>query len=218
MLVSVLAGVGQGRTIHALATFTYFFGLGLLCSLSLCLLWTLLGTAVGAFHGLVLGALFGALREGLTGPEIERRILPNQGIWQSMGNIRVFALGGGLTVGLLWGLLNLVPDVLMFWRAPQAEDWWYIVLNNVLFLGFLSGLVPGAACIQHFILRFVLWGNGVMPWRYVRFLDFATERMFLQRVGGHYRFFHDLLRDCFAAMEPKQGRVAAKTRKNLTQG
>jgi hypothetical protein len=168
------------------------------------------GDSGGCIYGLVLGALFGALRGGLTGPEIERRTLPNQGIWQSIGNVRVFALVGGLTVGLLWGLLNLVPDVLMFWRAPQAGDWWYIVLNNVLFLGFLSGLVPGAACIQHFILRLVLWCNGVMPWRYVRFLDFATERMFLQRVGGRYRFLHDLLRDCFAAMEPKQGRVVRR--------
>jgi hypothetical protein len=49
VLVSVLAGVGQVRIIQALATFTFFFGLGLLCSLSLCLLLTLSGIAAGAF-------------------------------------------------------------------------------------------------------------------------------------------------------------------------
>jgi hypothetical protein len=82
------------------------------------------------------------------------------------------------------------------------------VLGNVLSWGFLSGLIPGAACIQHFTLRFILWWNGAMPWRYVRFLDSATERMFLQHVGGRYRFLHDLLRDHFAAIEPKQGKRA----------
>jgi hypothetical protein len=57
--------------------------------------------------------------------------------------------------------------------------------------------------MQHFVLRFVLWCKGVMPWRYVRFLDYATERLFLQRVGGRYRFLHESLRDHFAAMMPK---------------
>lgn len=61
-----------------------------------------------------------------------------------------------------------------------------------------TGLVPGAACIQHSILRFILWCRGVIPWHYARFLDYATERMFLQRVGGRYRFIHDLLRDRLA--------------------
>ena len=45
----------------------------------------------------------------------------------------------------------------------------------------------------------MLWCRGVIPWHYARFLDYTTERMFLQRVGGRYRFIHDLLRDHFAA-------------------
>jgi hypothetical protein len=182
--------------IQALVAVTSFLGLGFISSLNFCLLMTLGGTAIGASLG-APGALFGALSGGLTGPEVKRRTLPNQGIRQSAGNVWMFALVGGLTVGLLWGLLNLLSAVLTIGRAPQAGDWWHIVLGNVLFLGFLSGLVPGAACIQHCILRFMLWGNGVMPWRYVRFLDFATERMLLQRVGGGYRFLHELLRDQF---------------------
>jgi hypothetical protein len=121
-LVSVLAGVGQLRMIQALAAFTNFLGLGLFTSLSYCLLWTLGGTAMGAVLG-APGALFGALRGGLTGPEIERRTLPNQGIRQSTANIGVFALIGGLTVGLLWGLLNLLSIGLKFGHAPQAGDW-----------------------------------------------------------------------------------------------
>ena len=62
--------------------------------------------------------------------------------------------------------------------------------------------MPGAACIQHFTLRFVLWCYGMAPWRYVRFLNFATDQLLLQRVGGRYRFLHVLLRDHFAGIEP----------------
>ncbi len=39
---------------------------------------------------------------------------------------------------------------------------------------------------------------------YTRFLIYATERMFHQGVGGRYRVTHNLLRDHFAAIEPKQ--------------
>ncbi len=35
----------------------------------------------------------------------------------------------------------------------------------------------------------------------VRFLNSATERMFLQRIGGRYRFIHKLLQEHFAKME-----------------
>ncbi|PSO79721.1 MAG: NACHT domain-containing protein, partial [Cyanobacteria bacterium QS_5_48_63] len=65
--------------------------------------------------------------------------------------------------------------------------------------GLLIGLVAGAACIQHFVLRALLWRQGVVPWNYARFLDYATERCFLQKVGGGYIFVHRLLLEHFAA-------------------
>jgi hypothetical protein len=49
--------------------------------------------------------------------------------------------------------------------------------------------------------------SGLAPGRYVRFLDYATDRVFLQRIGGRYRFIHDLLRDHLARLE-----LGAKTR------
>jgi hypothetical protein len=39
-----------------------------------------------------------------------------------------------------------------------------------------------------------------MPWHYVRFLDEATERILLQRVGGGYRFIHPLFQEYFASL------------------
>ena len=205
VLLSVLAGVGKREMIQALAGLTNSLGIGLLMALHMVLLCILGGAVVVAGTSALLGALIEALRGGLTGPEIEQRTAPNQGIRRSAVNVGVFALVGGLTAGGIWGLVNLVVIMLMWGHVPQ-ESWWHSGLGSVLFLGLLCGLVPGAACIQHFALRFVLWCKGMMPWHYVRFLDYATERMFLQRVGGRYRFIHNLLRDHFAAMEPKPGR------------
>jgi hypothetical protein len=44
-----------------------------------------------------------------------------------------------------------------------------------------------------------LWWYGYIPWNYARFLDYATERIFLQKVGG-YIFIHRLLLEHFAQM------------------
>lgn len=68
-----------------------------------------------------------------------------------------------------------------------------------LSVGLIFGLMHGGeACIQHFSLRLILYLNGYIPWNYAQFLDYATDRLFLQRVGGGYRFMHDLLRQHFA--------------------
>jgi len=59
----------------------------------------------------------------------------------------------------------------------------------------------GQACLSHLALRFVLWREGLMPLNYVRFLEYATERIFLRRVGGGYIFVHRLVQEHFAANE-----------------
>jgi len=38
-----------------------------------------------------------------------------------------------------------------------------------------------------------------MPWRYVDFLEYAAERLFLRKVGSGYSFIHRQLQDHFAA-------------------
>jgi hypothetical protein len=158
----------------------------------------------GAMAGTLLGALLGALRGGLTGPEVERRVAPNQGIRQSATNVGVFALLGGLIAGTIFAVLNLALIAMIMRRLPQPSDWLRLELSGVLLLAALSALVPGAACIQHFALRFILWCYGAIPLDYVRFLDYATKRMLLQRVGGRYRFIHELLQKHFAEMDPER--------------
>ena len=54
--------------------------------------------------------------------------------------------------------------------------------------------------IEHFILRFILFIRGYAPWNYSRFLDDATDRIFLRKVGGSYIFVHRLLLEYFASL------------------
>ena len=78
-------------------------------------------------------------------------------------------------------------------------------LSEGLSQGLIFGLIAliwggGKACIQHFTLRLILYRDGYIPWNYSRFLDYAAERIFLQKVGGGYIFIHRLLLKHFAQM------------------
>ena len=43
-----------------------------------------------------------------------------------------------------------------------------------------------------------------MPWNVVPFLDYATERIFLRKVGGGYIFVHRLLLEYFASLKQNE--------------
>src|SRR5438132_5890595 len=77
---------------------------------------------------------------------------------------------------------------------------WVFGLIPVLVSGLYGWLdFGGAAYLQHYLLRWILWRSRALPWHYVRFLEEATERILLQRVGGGYRFIHPLFLEHFAA-------------------
>jgi hypothetical protein len=60
----------------------------------------------------------------------------------------------------------------------------------------------GAACIRHFVLRSLMVRRGYIPRKLIPFLDYASDRIFLQKVGGGYIFIHRLLLEYFATLEP----------------
>ena len=68
----------------------------------------------------------------------------------------------------------------------------------------LAVLFGGIAVIQHLTLRLILTRSGRMPANYARFLDYATSRHFLHKVGGGYIFVHRLLLEYFAQLTPGQ--------------
>jgi DNA polymerase III delta prime subunit len=145
----------------------------------------ILGLINAVAFGLIfegIGGLIGGLIGGMTGTTIETRTVPNQGIRQSAKNAMILALIGAVGLGLAAGLLG------------------FPVLTGVM-LGLLFGLFrAGEACFKHLILRLVLYFSGSIPWNYSHFLNYATDRIFLQKVGGGYIFIHRMLLEHFAAL------------------
>jgi hypothetical protein len=154
--------------------------------------------------GCFLGVLFGGLSGGVSRSILDERdrIRPNQLIWRSARN----AVRAGAISALIWsGFLVLISvGTVVYYRF--YDELGSDILTSLLvgtLLGALSGgiWVGGLACLQHFLLRFLLWRTKRAPWHYPRFLDHATERILLQQVGGGYLFIHRLLLDHFAARE-----------------
>jgi hypothetical protein len=113
-----------------------------------------------------------------------------------------------LLVGLFFGLICLffgLIGMLMGGLSEVLSFGLIFMLLVGLSFGPLAGLTfglrfGGRACLQHFGLRLVLWHNKFAPLNYTRFLDYATARIFLHKVGGGYVFVHRMLLEYFAAM------------------
>ena len=108
----------------------------------------------------------------------------------------VFGLFGGLVFGLFGGLVFGLFGGLVFG------------LVRGLFIGLIFGLfggqhAGGQACLMHLALRLWLVLDGSIPWNYVKFLDYAAERILLRKVGGGYIFIHRMLLEYFAARYDK---------------
>lgn len=148
----------------------------------------LLGMVVlGTFLGGCGGALFGAVR----GCALTRPATPNRGVRETFkGSLLVLTLGTtaiGLTIGAVTALKYdpisaLVLGLVGGLTLSLAVALWY----------------GGLALVRHYALRLVLAAAGYLPLRPVRLLDYASDLIFLRRIGGGWQFFHDLLRRHFA--------------------
>ena len=113
-------------------------------------------------------------------------------------------LVGGLGVGLFSGLIGWLAVGLVFGPGAGLVFGLGVGLVFGLVFGWLAGLdgaldAGGEACLQHLVLRFLLVRGNSMPLNYIKFLDYATERILLHRVGGGYAFIHQMLLEHFAA-------------------
>jgi len=113
----------------------------------------------------------------------------------------------GLNQVELWGKLQLDTELLKLVRTPLfLSILGFISFTKTLSLQEWRTLTSTKARLEylidayHFSLRLILYRNGSIPWNYARFLDYCTKRLFLQRVGGRYRFIHRLLQEHFAAI------------------
>ena len=162
---------------------------------------------IGLMTTLIAGLIVG-LRGGLSSYEIELRTLPNQGIRSSLCNCFII----GLTVGLIAGLTAGLPydglrlDDIGMSSTDITELARFTGLIAGLIAGLIVGLINGlkyggGAVIQHFALRLVLYKKGHIPWNYAKFLNFASDRLLMKKVGGGYVFFHRMLLGHFARMK-----------------
>lgn len=139
----------------------------------------------------IFGGIYGGFRiqEKGVNPEEAR---PNQGIRRS----RKYAL---ISLATLMPAAALVGWVIDSVRNPFFLGCIGLTLGLIGGLG--AGEGSGIVCIQHFTLRVILWCKGYIPWNYARFLNYASERIFLRKTGGSYVFIHRMLLEHFAQMK-----------------
>jgi AAA+ ATPase superfamily predicted ATPase len=149
----------------------------------------------GPIFGLLSGLIFGLFDGLIIG-------LSNEVWWNQMGKGSRTPLYqrmlNSLLIGLVVGLVaGLIAGVLLVRIG--------VPLNGVLFGLFFGLLVVqffgGAAYIQHFTLRWLLWREGLIPWNYSHFLNYASEHFLLQKVDNGYIFVHRLFMEYFAFLD-----------------
>jgi hypothetical protein len=109
---------------------------------------------------------------------------------------------GGFLFGLIGGLLGFILSLGSNSVFILKDIWFFGVFFGVLG-GIIGGLTAGllnggVAYLQHGMLRLLLWTIDATPRHYVRFLDYAHERILLRKIGGGYTFAHRQLLDYFA--------------------
>ena len=169
------------------------------------------GLVIGLIAGLLFwlfGAIafwiFNALISGLSNSMMDEHTLvrTNQGMRNSVRN----SLLTSLVFGLIGGLVFFGLSFGLFFKSSNTMPLSLLAgLVFGVFGGLVSGLTVGlanggAAYIQHITLKLLLWRARSLPWHYVRFLDYAAERILLRKVGGGYIFIHRLLLEHFTTL------------------
>jgi hypothetical protein len=189
------------------------------------LVWLFFKPVAGLVHGLIGGLtawliiglasaltiwLTSLLARGLFSRLTDERSRLNKRIHQSARYALVGGLAAGLASGLFFGLIGALVGGLVSGLigglVVGLVGGLIAGLAGGLAVGAVVGLVDGlvvgrAAGLQPYSVRVLLASNGLAPLRYVRFLDEATEQLFLRRVGSGYLFVHGLLLNYFADLK-----------------
>lgn len=189
------------------------------------------GISYGLGYALSLGLLYWlllGLYQGISPETIEdqQRILPNEGMRNSLRNGLRMGLVGLFIAGLLAFLsrvliaalstlllynLSLLSGISLSHSLGYDVDiqlqealrtLWVNAVIAALSVGLLSGLLSGGwAYLRHHILRFLLTREGKMPWQVVPFLDEAARHILLRKTGGGYTFIHHEFQDYMASLD-----------------
>lgn len=199
---SLFTGVAFALTTYFIHGYSYRHDIRTIEILS----WSWRGAIAGLLLGLLAGAIFetieyqvvgptpifrtvfsitllAVLLGGLRGNRLPATSTPNQGI-------RLSANSGLAAAGLFAIVMSLATA--FFWGGTFGA------LVGAL-TGWIAAALYGAGSVlNHLWLRLWLVRLGRMPWAYSDFLDEATNRAILHKVGGGYIFIHRLLQEYFA--------------------
>ncbi|MEH1819157.1 MAG: NACHT domain-containing protein [Nostoc sp.] len=182
---------------------------GLLLTLLFVVIVPLLSVMSGLLSAIVNGPTVFVFSSIDIKKSVEKTVVPNQGIKRSAKSIIPLSF-----MGLVLGFLSLYQSTAfqsiygtMFTMLlhhkilPVHIPMPIGIVTKILTWVLLFALLAGGACIKHVILRIILCWKGYMPWNYASFLDYASERIFLRKVGGSYIFIHRILQEYFAFRE-----------------
>jgi hypothetical protein len=161
------------------------------------------GIVLGIALGLIIAPIIGLIG-GFRASAVSESNFPNQGIWKSLKSYAIFGVAFGMPLGLVHG--SWIPPNSFVTHSLEFD----YVLTHRLIESVVCGLAiyapicglfaGGLTCFKHLSLRLMLTCQGSTPWNYAQFLDYATDRFFMQKVGGSYIFVHRMLLEHFAEM------------------
>jgi NACHT domain len=197
LIVGLIGGLIFGLSTELLAGLIGGLIGGLIFSLIVGLIGGLIfGLSAGLLAGLITGLIVGLIV--VLKADIQNRVHPNQGIWNSLQNMLfICSIAIILTLILYLFLVNFMPIIL---GQTLAKSIMISTLSLPIFMAFIVG--GGMACVQHFSLRLVLYHSHQIPWNFVTFFKQAEVRLFIQRTGGSYSFIHRYLQEHFASLTP----------------
>ena len=117
-----------------------------------------------------------------------------------------WSLQSALIMSLFISILAVLSSKLIDYSCGQQMMFGCQIVSNLsisllFLLSFISFTYFGAAAfIRHYVVRLILWSCGLLPLRAGRFLDHATDRVFLHRVGNGYKFVHRVLAEYLASL------------------
>ena len=154
--------------------------------------------------GAVASVLTGMLNSGWSGSVLteDQLFRPNEGISSSLRNAAfaacLFGPLGGVTSGLVCGLAFGLIGGLAGWPILAAG---FALIFGIVFAVDFALIYGGIAWIEHYLLRWYLWRADFLPWNVVAFLNYASERILLNKIGGGYLFSHRLLQEYLATLD-----------------
>lgn len=162
-----------------------------------------LGFEVGSVFGSTFGTVFGLnylIHMSLEGGRIRELPKPNEGTWRSANYGLFVALCAALLLAVPFALRNFAANsrlaTIPVWALGATLG---IFAWHMVSLGLTKG---GGFWFAHWNFRLSLRSYGHAPLRLDRFLEYAAHRrLFLQRIGGGYRFVHDVVREHFASLD-----------------